>query len=144
MALKPHRPGAGGGACRNVAVALALAAAAFLTGWPKNAAAITVLDAQTFLLSPGKKVRLFDIVTPKSVQCGCVAECLLAQRARVFLQKTLSQAEANIRVQSFGFDADGAIRAKVFVNSRDLSMLMIQNGFAQLAMEGGAIQWCPQ
>src|ERR1035441_6747797 len=113
MALKPHRPGAGGGAWRNVTVALALAAAAFLTGWPKNAAAITVLDAQTFLLSPGKKVRLFDIVTPKSVQCGCVAECLLAQRARVFLQKTLSQAEANIRVQSFGFDADGTSRRSV-------------------------------
>jgi endonuclease YncB( thermonuclease family) len=139
MALKPHRPGAGGGACRNVAVALALAAAAFLT---ENAAAITVLDAQTFLLSPGKKVRLLDIVTPNSVQCGCVTECLLAQRARVFLQKTLSRAEANIRVESFGFDADGAIRAKVFVNSRDLSMLMIQNGFAQLAIEGGAIRWC--
>jgi endonuclease YncB( thermonuclease family) len=144
MALKAHRPGAGGGACRNVAVALALAAAALLTGWPHDAVAITVLDAQTFLLSPGKKVRLVNIVTPNSVQCGCVAECLLAQRARVFLQKTLSQAEANIRVQSFGFDGDGAIRAKVFVNSRDLSMLMIQNGFAQLAMEGGAIHWCPR
>src|ERR1039458_10772868 len=97
MAVKPHRPGAGGAACRNVAVALALAAAAFLTGWPKNAAAITVLDAQTFLLSPGKKVRLFGIVTPNSVQCGCVAECLLGQRARVFLQKTLSPAEAKDR-----------------------------------------------
>jgi endonuclease YncB( thermonuclease family) len=142
MALKPHRPGAGGIACRNVAVALALAAAAFVTGWPKNAVAITVLDAQTFLLSPGKKVRLVDIVTPKSVQCGCVAECLLAQRARDFLQKTMSRAEANIRIESFGFDADGAMRAKVFVNSRDLSMLMIQNGFAQLAIEGVAIQWC--
>jgi len=144
MALKPHRPGAGGIACRNVAVALALAAAALLTGWPKNAAAITVLDAQTFLLSPGKKVRLFNIVTPNSVQCGCVTECLLAQRARVFLQKTLSQAEANIRVESFGFDADGATRAKVFVNSRDLSMLMIQNGFARLAVVGGTVQWCPR
>jgi endonuclease YncB( thermonuclease family) len=144
VALKPHGPGAGGGASRNVAVALALAAAAFLPCWPKNAAAITVLDAQTFWLSPGKKVRLVDIVTPNSVQCGCVAECLLAQRARVFLQKTLSQAEANIRVQSFGFDADGAIRAKVFVNSRDLSILMIQNGFAQFAIESGAFQWCPR
>jgi endonuclease YncB( thermonuclease family) len=144
MALKPHRPGAGGGACRNVALALALAAAAFLAGWAKKAAAITVLDAQTFSLSPGKKVRLVDIVTPNSVQCGCVAECLLAQRARAFLRKTLSQAETNIRVQSFGFDADGTIRAKVFVNSRDLSMLLIQNGFAQLAIEGGAFQWCPR
>jgi endonuclease YncB( thermonuclease family) len=144
MALKPRRPGVRDGACRHVAVVLALAAAAFLTGWPKNAAAITVLDAQTFLLSPGKKVRLFDIVTPKSVQCDCVAECLLAQRARVFLQKIMARAEANIRVQSFGFDADGASRAKVFVNSRDLSMLLIQNGFAQLAIEGGAVGWCPR
>ena len=144
MALKPRRPGVRDGACRHVAVVLALAAAAFLTGWPKNAAAITVLDAQTFLLSPGKKVRLFDIVTPKSVQCDCVAECLLAQRASDFLQKTMSRADANIRIESFGFDADGAMRAKVFVNSRDLSMLMIQNGFAQLAIEGGAFQWCPR
>jgi endonuclease YncB( thermonuclease family) len=142
MALKPHCPGAPGSARSNVMVAVALTAAAFLT-LPKSATAVTVLDAQTFVLSPGKKIRLFDIVTPNSVQCGCVAECLLAQRARAFLQKTVSQADANIRVQSFGFDADGAIRAKVFVNSRSLSMLMIQNGFAQLAVEGGAIQWCP-
>jgi len=56
----------------------------------------------------------------------------------------MSQADANIRVQSFGFDADGANRAKVFMNSRDLSMLMIQNGCAQLAIEGGALQWCPR
>jgi endonuclease YncB( thermonuclease family) len=144
MALKPHSPGARGGAHGSFAVALALIAAAFLSGWPKSASALTVLDAQTFLLSPGKKVRLFDIVTPKSVQCGCVAECLLAQRARVFLQKMMSQAEADIRVQSFGFDTDGAIRAKVFVNSRNLSMLMIRNGFAQIAMQDGAVHWCPQ
>jgi endonuclease YncB( thermonuclease family) len=123
---------------------LGLTAAAFLSGWPKNASAVTVLDLQTFLLSPGKKVRLFDIVTPKSAQCGCPAECLLAQRARAFLQKTMSQAEAGIRVQSFGFDPDGAIRAKVFVNSRNLSTLMIQNGFAQIAMQEGAVHWCPQ
>jgi len=142
MALKGHRPGTGGKASRNVAVALALTAAAFLT-LPQNARALTVLDAQTFVLSPGKKVRLFDIVTPNSVQCACVAECLLAQRARTFLQKTISQAETNIRVQSYGFDADGTMRAKVFVNSRSLSMLMIQNGFAQLAIQGAAIQWCP-
>jgi endonuclease YncB( thermonuclease family) len=142
MALKPHRSAAGSSACRHVAVTFMLAAAVFLTGWPKNAAAITVIDAQTFLLSRGKKVRLFDIVTPRSVQCGCVAECLLGQRAIDFLQKTTSRAEANIRVQSFGFDPDGATRAKVFVNSRDLSMLMIQNGFARLAIEGGAVQWC--
>ena len=144
MALKPHRPGAGGSAHRGFGVALALSAAAFLGGWPKSASAATVLDAQTFLLSTGKKVRLFDIVTPKSVQCGCVAECLLAQRARAFLQKTLYQAGTNIRVQSFGFDADGAMRAKVFVNSRDLSMLMIQNGLAKLAMEDVAARWCLQ
>jgi len=143
MALRPNRPRAARTTSRDVAVVWALAAAALLAGWPKYAAAITVLDAQTFLLSPGKKVRLFDIVTPNSVQCGCVAECLLAQRARAFLQTTMSQAEADIRVQSFGFDVDGAIRAKVFVNSRDLSVLMIQNGFARLAMGAGAIQWCP-
>jgi endonuclease YncB( thermonuclease family) len=133
MALKPH----------NVPLALALAAAVLVTGWPKSAAAITALDAQTLLLGPEKKVRLFDIVTPSSAQCGCAAECLLAQRALAFLQKTLSQADANIRVQSFGFDADGANRAKVFVNSRDLSMLMVQNGFARLAMGGGNTHWCP-
>jgi endonuclease YncB( thermonuclease family) len=143
MALKPHHSGAVGGASRGVALALVLIAAALLTGWPKNAAAVTVLDAQTFLLSPGKKVRLFDIVTPNSAQCGCAAECLLAQRARAFLQKTISQADASIRVQSFGFDANGVNRAKVFVNSRDLSMLMIQNGFAQLAMAGSSAHWCP-
>ena len=142
MALRPRRARAGGTARRNVAVIWALASV-LLAGWPKYAAAITVLDAQTFLLSPGKKVRLFDIVTPNSVQCGCVAECLLAQRARAFLQTTMSQAEADIRVQSFGFDVDGAIRAKVFVNSRDLSVLMIQNGFARLALRAGASQWCP-
>ena len=142
MALRPRRARAGGTARRNVAVIWALASV-LLAGWPKYAAAITVLDAQTFLLSPGKKVRLFDIVTPNSVQCGCVGECLLAQRARAFLQKTMSQAEADIRVQSFGFDVDGAIRAKVFVNSRDLSVLMIQNGFARLALRAGASQWCP-
>src|SRR5580658_1396886 len=134
MALRPRRPRAGGIASRDVTVLWALAATVLLAGWPKYAAAITVLDAQTFLLSSGKKVRLFDIVTPNSVLCGCIAECLLAQRARAFLQKTMSQAEPNIHVQSFGFDVDGAIRAKVFVNSRDLSLLMIQNGFARLAM----------
>jgi endonuclease YncB( thermonuclease family) len=143
MALKPHHSGAGDGASRGVVLALVLIAAALLTGWPKNAAAVTVLDAQTFLLGPGKKVRLFDIVTPSSAQCGCAAECLLAQRARAFLQKTISQADATIRVQSFGFDANGVNRAKVFVNSRDLSMLMIQNGFAQLAMAGSSAHWCP-
>jgi len=126
-----------------VALASVLAAAAILTGWPKNAAAITVLDPQTFLLSQEKKIRLFDIVTPKSVQCGCVAECLLAQRAIDFLQKTISRADSNIRIKSFGFDPDGAMRAKVFVNSRDLSMLMIQNGFARLAIMGSGAQWCP-
>jgi hypothetical protein len=76
MALKPHRPEAGGGARCNVALACVLAAAAILTGWPKSAAAITVVDPQTLLLGEGKKIRLFDIVTPKSPQCGCVAECL--------------------------------------------------------------------
>jgi endonuclease YncB( thermonuclease family) len=143
MAIKRHRPEAGGGAHCNVALASVLAAAAILTGWPKNAAAITVLDPQTFLLSQEKKIRLFDIVTPKSVQCGCVAECLLAQRAIDFLQKTISRADSNIRIKSFGFDPDGAMRAKVFVNSRDLSMLMIQNGFARLAIMGSGAQWCP-
>jgi len=121
-----------------------MVAAAILIGWPDIAAAITVLDAQTFLLSPGKKIRLFNIVTPKSVQCDCPAECLLAQRARAFLQKTISQAEGNIRVQSFGLDADGTSRAKVFVNSRDLSMLMVQNGFARLAIGQSNNQWCRQ
>jgi endonuclease YncB( thermonuclease family) len=124
--------------------AVILAGAAVLTGWPGIAAAITVLDAQTLLVSPGKKIRLFNIVTPKSVQCDCPAECLLAQRARAFLQKTLSQAEGNIRVQSFGLDADGTGRAKVFVNSRDLSILMIQNGFARLSVDGDVAQWCPR
>jgi endonuclease YncB( thermonuclease family) len=143
MALKPHHSGVRGIACRNVPLALILAAAAALTGWPKSAAAISALDAQTLLLGPEKKVRLFDIVTPSSAQCGCAAECLLAQRARAFLQKTITQPDATIRVQSFGFDADGVNRAKVFVNSRDLSMLMIQNGFARLATEGGNIHWCP-
>lgn len=142
MALKPHHAGAGGAACRNGALALTLAAAVLLSGWPKNAAAVTVLDAQTLLLGPGKKVRLFDIVTPNSVRCSCAAECLLAQRARAFLQKTMSQADATIRLQSFGFDADGTSRAKVFVNSRDLSMLMIQNGFAQM-VGGATVHWCP-
>jgi endonuclease YncB( thermonuclease family) len=144
MALKPRRPRAGDSAHRSFAVALALTGMAFLGVWPRNASAVTVLDLQTFLLGPGKEVRLFDIVTPKSAQCGCVAECLLAQRARAFLQKTMSQAEGNIRVQSFGFDTDGAIRAKVFVNSRNLSMLMIQNGFAQIATQEGTVHWCPQ
>jgi len=143
MALNPQHPGAGGRACRKAAMAFALAATLQI-GWPKDAAAITVVDAQTFLLSPGEKIRLFDIVTPNSVQCSCVAECLLAQRARTFLQKTLVLGEDTIRVKLFGFDADGAIRAKVFVNSRDLSMLMIQNGFAQLAMAKGPVQWCPR
>jgi len=144
MAVKPRRPGTDGGARRIGAIAVILAAAAILTCWPDIAAAITVLDAQTFLLSPGKKIRLFNIVTPKSVQCDCPAECLLAQRARAFLQKTISQAEGNIRVQSFGLDADGTSRVKVFVNSRDLSILMIQNGFARLSVEGDAAQWCPR
>jgi endonuclease YncB( thermonuclease family) len=127
-----------------VALAAVLAAAAILTGWPKNAAAITVVDPQTLLLSQGKKVRLFDIVTPKSLQCGCVAECLLAQRATDFLRKTISRSDSDIRIKSFGFDPDGAMRAKVFVNSRDLSMLMIQNGFARLAIMGSPVQWCTQ
>ena len=144
MALKPYRLEASRGARRNAALAFVLVAAALLIGWPKNTAAVTVIDPQTLLLGQGKKVRLFDIATPKSVQCGCVAECFLAQRAIDFLQKTISQAEADIRVQSFGFDTDGAIRAKVFVNSRNLSMLMIQNGFAQIAMREGAVHWCPQ
>jgi endonuclease YncB( thermonuclease family) len=144
MALRPHRPEAGGGARLNVALAAVLAAAAILTGWPKNAAAITVVDPQTLLLSQGKKVRLFDIVTPKSLQCGCVAECLLAQRATDFLRKTISRSDSDIRIKSFGFDPDGAMRAKVFVNSRDLSMLMIQNGFARLAIMGSPVQWCTQ
>ena len=61
---------------------------------------------------------------------------------RVVPTLTMSQADANIRVQSFGFDADSVNRAKVFVNSRDLSMLMIKNGCAQLAIKGGAFQWC--
>jgi endonuclease YncB( thermonuclease family) len=121
---------------------MVLAAAAFLTCCPSGATAITVLDTQTFLLNSGKKARLFNIVTPKATQCGCVAECVLAERARAFLQKTMSQADSNIRVQSFGFDADGVMRAKVFVNSRDLSMLLIQNGFAQLALAGGTTHWC--
>jgi endonuclease YncB( thermonuclease family) len=127
-----------------VALASVLVAAAFLIGWPKGAAAITVIDAQTFVLSQGKKVRLFDIVTPKSVKCACVAECFLAKRASDFLQKTMSQADANIRIQSFGVDPDGAMRAKVFVNSRDLSMLMIQNGFARMAIMSSTVQWCAQ
>jgi endonuclease YncB( thermonuclease family) len=144
MALKAHRPEAGGDARCNVALACVLAAAAFLTGWPKSAAAISVVDPQTLLLGEGKKIRLFDIVTPKSPQCGCVAECILAQRANDFLRKTISQADSDIRIKSFGFDPDGTMRAKVFVNSRDLSMLMIQNGFARLAITGSAVQWCAQ
>jgi endonuclease YncB( thermonuclease family) len=144
MALKPYRLEASRGARRNAALAFVLVSAALLIGWPKNTAAVTVIDPQTLLLGQGKKVRLFDIATPKSVQCGCVAECFLAQRAIDFLQKTISQADSDIRIKSFGFDPDGAMRAKVFVNSRDLSMLMIQNGFARVAIMGSAAQWCTQ
>jgi endonuclease YncB( thermonuclease family) len=125
-------------------MAVIVAFAALLIAWPKDATAVTVIDAQTLSLTPGTKVRLFDIVTPRSAQCGCVAECLLAQRALAFLQKTLSQAETNVRVESFGYDADGAVRARVFVNSRDLSLLMIQNGFAQPAAAGRDLSWCRQ
>jgi endonuclease YncB( thermonuclease family) len=68
----------------------------------------------------------------------------LMKLVRVVPTLTMSQADANIRVQSFGFDADSVNRAKVFVNSRDLSMLMIQNGFARVAIMGSAAQWCAQ
>jgi endonuclease YncB( thermonuclease family) len=143
MAMTSPPPRARGISRPRVAWARVLAAAAVLAVLPKYAAAITVLDANTFLLSPGKKIRLFDIVTPSSARCGCIAECLLAQRAQTFLQTTLSRAAEEVRVNSFGADADGATRAKVFVNSRNLSMLMIQNGFARPAMGAGDIKWCP-
>ncbi len=145
MALKLlHRPEAGGGARRGIALVFLLALAALLSGWPNDAAAISVLDPQTLLLGQERKVRLFDIATPRIVHCSCVAECLLAQRAVDFLQKTISRADSDIRIKSFGFDPDGAMRAKVFVNSRDLSMLLIQNGFARMAIMGSAVQWCAQ
>ena len=95
VALTGLRQSAGRGARGTAAMVWVLSAMASLTGWPRCAAAVTVLDTQTFSLTPGKKIRLFDVVTPRTTKCACAAECLLAQRALAFLQRTVSQADTD-------------------------------------------------
>jgi len=126
-----------------LAVVLVLVIAClFSTELPAASTSLSVVGSRTFLLSTGERIRLFDIVTPDVEHCSCIRECLLGQEAIGFLQRLLSREDVTIRIERYGIDPDGATRVKMFIDSRDVSTLLINGGFARPAMLTRAMGWC--
>lgn len=130
------------GAHRDYAPMLLVIAAFLGIAQPVIAASLSVFGASTFVLPTGERIRLFDIVTPATSGCSCVRECVLGREAEDFLQRMISRDGTTIRIERYGIDPDGTIRAKVFVDLRDLATLLIDRGFARLATSNRGAGWC--
>jgi endonuclease YncB( thermonuclease family) len=129
--------------CWRAASALVLVIASILgTARSVIAAGSAVLGPNAIVLSTGEQIRLFDIAMPAAAGCSCARECLLGREAVDFLQRTISRDGATIRIERYGIDPDGVSRVKLFVDSRDLSTLLIDQGFARPATGSPAANWC--
>jgi endonuclease YncB( thermonuclease family) len=99
-------------------------------------------DSRTITLNTGESIRLYDVSTPSATACECNRECILGRELQDFLNRTLATGGA-VRVERYGIDHDGTVRGKVFVGNKDLSMILIENGFARPATSlGGGGHWC--
>jgi endonuclease YncB( thermonuclease family) len=105
-------------------------------------AQLAVVDTRTFVNASGEKLRLFNIAVPRAVGCDCIRECVLGNEALDFLHQTLSKPDETARVERYGIDSDGAVRALIYVNGRDLATLLIEAGFARPSLASSAPRWC--
>lgn len=114
-----------------IAVALILLAAALVQySLPKlpitsNAVVTRIVDGDTIVIEGGERVRLLDIDTPEKGQ-PCYSNATLRLKQLIYGKDVL--------LKSRGDDKDtyGRLLRYVFVNSTDINLQMVREGWAHL------------
>ncbi len=117
---------------------IALLAAVMWTG--TSLAETTVIDGDTLKID-GETIRIKDLDTPETRGAECLAEDMLASRAKIMLDDMVYEATSIAITKRYGKDRYGRTLADVSINGGDVKTAMIA---ARLGVkwEGKQADWC--
>jgi micrococcal nuclease len=124
------------GGIGGIGASSSIAAGAGASGAP----GLRVFDGDTFTLG-GERIRIADIDTPELRTPVCDAEKRLARLARLRLAQLLGDGSAVTLERRPLPDRYGRTLARVTVNGRDVSAVLIREGLAA-PWEGKRHSWC--
>jgi micrococcal nuclease len=110
-----------------------IAPASAVDGWRAQ-------DGDSILSPQGERIRLLGVDTPER-GCKCQQECAMAEKATAFTRTKLRQA-ARIELVRFSPDRYGRTLARVYLDGRDLSDMLIEAKLGRPYNGERRLSWC--
>jgi micrococcal nuclease len=107
---------------------------------PAMAGGWLAIDGDTVIAPGGERIRVLGVDTPELHPCRCEFECRLGQRAKRRTQKLLDTGP--VTVAPFRPDRYGRMLARILIDGRDISLILIEEGLARPYSGERRQTWC--
>ena len=112
----------------------------FLAGPALSADRWLAIDGDTLLAPDQTRIIVLGVDTPELHPCRCEYECRLGTLAKKRTQRALD--EGPVLISPFRLDRYGRILARVFIDGRDLSLILIEEGLGRPYQGERRQSWC--